>query len=72
MSHVFAEGPGDVDDDDEGVRLVVLAPDATHSLNDQNSPAVALAERILAQRDGGPRLNRNLLVFTAAGSQPAR
>lgn len=66
--HVFAEGPGDVDDDDEGVRLVVLAPDATHSPNDQNSPAVALAGRILAQRDGGPRLNRNLLVFTAAAA----
>jgi hypothetical protein len=66
--HVFAEGPGDVDDDDEGVRLVVLAPDATHSPNDQNSPAVALAGKILAQRDGGPRLNRNLLVFTAAAA----
>jgi len=30
--------------------------------------AVALAEKILAQRDGGPRLNRNLLVFTAAAA----
>ena len=65
---VFAEGPGDVPDDDEGVRLVVLAPGATHSSNDDNSPAVALAEKILAQRDGGPRLNRNLLVFTAAAA----
>lgn len=65
---VFAEGPGDVPDDDDGVRLVVLAPDATHSANDDNSPAVALATKILAQRDGGPRLNRNLLVFTAAAA----
>ena len=64
----FAEGPGDVPDDDEGVRLVVLAPEATHSLNDDNSPAVTLAGKILAQRDGGPRLNRNLLVFTAAAA----
>lgn len=63
---VFAEGPGDVPDDDEGVRLVVLTPEATHSTNDDNSPAVALAGKILAQRDGGPRLNRNLLVFVAA------
>ncbi len=63
---VFAEGPGDVPDDDDGVRLVVLAPDATHSSNDENSPAVELAQGILDQRHGGPRLNRNLLVFVAA------
>lgn len=43
---IFAEGPGDVPDD-EGVRLVVLAPDATHSGNDHNSPAVHLAGSIL-------------------------
>ena len=65
---VFAEGPGDVPDDDEGARLVVLAPDATHAANDQNSPAITLADQILAQRDGGPRLNKNLLVFIAANS----
>ena len=62
---VFAEGPGDVPDNDDGVRLVVLAPDATHSAGDENSPALALAGRILAQREGGPRLNRNMVVFTA-------
>jgi len=65
---VFAEGPGDVPDDDEGVRLVVLAPDVTHSANDTHSTAVDRANEILAQRDGGPRLNRNLLVFTAAAA----
>jgi len=65
---VFAEGPGDVPDDDDGVRLVILTPDATHSANDDNSPAIQLATEILAQRDGGPRLNRNLLVFTAAAA----
>jgi len=65
---IFAEGPGDVPDDDDGVRLVILALDATHSANDDNSPAVNLATEILAQRDGGPRLNRNLLVFTAAAA----
>ena len=42
---VFAEGPGDVPDNDDGVRLVVLEPDATHSPNDANSPAVALASQ---------------------------
>ena len=63
---VFAEGPGDVPDDDDGVRLVVLTPDATHSANDEHSLAAALAQSILDQRHGGPRLNRNLLVFAAA------
>ena len=65
---VFAAGPGDVPDSDDGVRLVILEPNATHSLNDANSPAVALAARILAQRDAGPRLNRNLVVFVAAAA----
>jgi hypothetical protein len=65
---IFAEGPGDVPDDDEGVRLVILAPDATHLANDQNSPAINLATEILTQRDSGPRLNRNLLVFSAAAA----
>ncbi len=64
----FADGPGDVPDNDDGVRLVVLAPDATHSTGDENSPAVALAGRILAQREGGPRVNRNMLVFAAAAA----
>lgn len=65
---IFAEGPGDVPDDDDSVRLVILSPSATHSPNDDHSPAVDLAARILSQRDGGPRLNRNMLVFTAAAA----
>lgn len=65
---IFAEGPGDVPDDDDGVRLVVLAPTFTHQANDPNSTAIALAGQIIAQRDGGPRLNKNLLVFVAAAA----
>ncbi len=65
---VFAEGPGDVPDNDDGVRLVILEPGATHSPNDDNSPAVELAARILAQRDAGPRVNPNLVVFLAAAA----
>ena len=65
---VFAAGSGDVPDNDDGVRLVILTPDVTHSQNDVNSSAMELAERILAQRDAGPRLNRNLLVFLAAAA----
>ena len=63
---VFAEGPGDVPDDADGVRLVVLTPEVTHSIGDSNSPARDLAEQILNQRDAGPRLNRNMLLFLAA------
>ena len=65
---VFAEGPGDVPDNDDGVRLVILEPDATHSPNDANSPAVELAARILAQREAGPRVSPNLVVFLAAAA----
>ncbi len=65
---VFAEGPGDVPDNDDGVRLVILEPNSTHSPNDGNSPAVRLAERILAQREAGPRVNPNLVVFLAAAA----
>lgn len=65
---IFAEGPGDVPDDDEGVRLVVLTPGVTHQAADSSSPALDLASQILAQRDGGPRLNRNMLVFVAASA----
>ena len=65
---VFAEGPGDVPDDDDGVRLVVLTPTVTHQANDADSPAITLAGQIVTQRDGGPRLNKNLLVFVAASA----
>jgi len=65
---VFAEGPGDVPDDDDGVRLVVLSPNVTHQANDTASTAIDLAGKILAQRDGGPRLNRNMLVFVAGAA----
>ena len=50
------------------MRLVILEPGATHSPNDDNSPAVELATRILAQRDAGPRVNPNLVVFLAAAA----
>jgi len=63
---VFAAGPGDVPDNDDGVRLVILTPDVTHSARDENSSACELAAEILAQRHGGPRQNQNLLVFSAA------
>ena len=65
--HVFPEGPGDVPDEDDRVRMVVLPLSAPHSVKGQTkTEAVAAAESILAQRHGGPRINQNLLVFMAA------
>jgi predicted AAA+ superfamily ATPase len=63
--HAFPNGPGDVTDDDDGVHLVVLPTTTPHVPNADNSPALKMAEQILAQRNAGPRLNRNLLVFCA-------
>lgn len=66
--HVFPMGPGDVPDDDDGVRLVVLPLTKAHITNDNNSLALLAAGQIFEQRQGGPRLYRNLLVFLAADS----
>ena len=63
--HAFPDGPGDVTDDDDGVHLVVLPLTAQHVPNADASPATVEAANILAQRNAGPRLNRNLLVFVA-------
>ena len=65
--HIFPDGPGDVPDEDDQVRLVVLPPTATHAAKSTAATAgQAQAEEILAQRQGGPRINRNMLVFLAA------
>jgi len=64
--HAFPDGPGDVTDDDDGVHLVVLPTTAHHVPNVDESPAITMADQILSQRNAGPRLNRNLLVFCAA------
>jgi len=64
--HAFPDGPGDVTDDDDGVHLVVLPTTAHHLPNVEGSPAITMAEQVLTQRNAGPRLNRNLLVFCAA------
>jgi hypothetical protein len=64
--HAFPDGPGDVTDDDDGVHLVILPTTAHHVPNADESQAISMAEAILGQRNAGPRLNRNLLVFCAA------
>jgi hypothetical protein len=65
VTHVFPDGPGDVLDDDDGVHLVILSSDHSHIANTNDSPAIKIAEQIVAQRNAGPRMNQNLLVFVA-------
>ena len=63
--HVFPDGPGDVPDEDDRVRLVILPPKHPHE-SGVESEAFEQAGNILANRQGGPRINRNMLVFLAA------
>jgi len=65
--HHAPPGPGDIDDED-AVRLVVLGPAHPHSSKSEESPAREFAQRVLDERAGGPRLNRNMLVFAAPDS----
>ena len=62
--HVFRES-GDVLDEEDSVRLVVLHPGSPFEKGD-TSPAVETAQTILDERRGGRRINRNMLVFVAA------
>ena len=66
--NVFPEGPGDVPDEDNGVRLVVIDPSSVHHPSDGDSPAIRAASELLAQRSAGPRFHRNMLVFVAASA----
>jgi hypothetical protein len=65
--HWAPRGAAEVPDDMDA-RLVVLDPDAPHSSGTDASPAREAAAAILQERAGGPRLNRNALVFAAADS----
>jgi hypothetical protein len=62
--HPAPSSPGDVEDTAEA-RLVVLGPEHSHSSKTEESPARNFAQRVLDERAGGARLNRNMLVFLA-------
>ncbi len=62
--HHAPASPTDVDDEQQA-RLVVLGPEHSHSSKTEASPARDFARTILDERAGGPRLNRNMLVFLA-------
>jgi len=57
---------GDVPDDDRSVRLIILKPEFTHGLKDQNSQAIHEAQDMLDNRGNSRRNYRNTLIFLAA------
>ena len=65
--HWASRGPEDVPDQDD-CRLVVLGPELPHASGTDTTQAREAVESILAERAGGPRLHRNMLVFVAADS----
>ena len=56
----------DIADDDTSTRLVILKPQVTHALRDEDSLARQEVTRLLNQRGTAPRHNRNALIFLAA------
>ena len=62
--HPAPRTPAEVPDEPEA-RLVVFGPEHPHSGKTADSPARVAADRFLHERSGGPRLNRNMLVFLA-------
>ena len=64
--HICPASSAEVSDDDPAVRLVILKPQFTHALRDQQSKARAAAREMLDMRGNTRRAYRNTLVFLAA------
>jgi predicted AAA+ superfamily ATPase len=64
--HICPATSADVADDDTAVRLVILKPQQTHALRDQQSKAREAAREILDMRGNTRRAYRNTLIFLAA------
>ena len=65
--HIAPDTTSDIPDDPNlGVRLVILAPQQTHSKSSEDSMARQSVEEILDQRGSSPRYHKNTLVFVAA------
>lgn len=62
--HWAPRGPGVVPDEQEA-RLVVLGPEFPHASGTAETAARLAVDRFLSERSGGPRSNRNMLVFVA-------
>ena len=63
--HSAPNAPSDVPDEPEA-RLVILPPEFSHSSKTEESPAREFAAQVLEERAGGPRVNRNLIIFLAS------
>ncbi len=63
--HTCPRASGDVPDEDVA-RLVILGPEHSHDPKIEEGAATAFAAKILAERGGGARRCRNMLVFLAA------
>ncbi|HEY9872471.1 MAG TPA: Swt1 family HEPN domain-containing protein [Candidatus Obscuribacterales bacterium] len=65
--HIAPNSSADIPDDENmGVRLVVLGPQHPHSSKAKDSPARHQAEEILATKGASPRYCKNLLLFLAS------
>jgi predicted AAA+ superfamily ATPase len=62
--HWAPRGPGEVPDEQEA-RLVVLGPEFPHASGTTETGAREAVSRFLSERAGGPRADRNMLVFVA-------
>jgi predicted AAA+ superfamily ATPase len=65
--HAFPGGSVDVPDE-SSLCLIVLSPESPWS-KEAESPAIAVAQKLLDSRGNSPRLNRNTVVFLAADRQ---
>lgn len=64
--HVASDGRGEVPDEPESVRLVILRADTPHSAKGDTSRAIQEARQVLERRGTSARIYRNLIVFLAA------
>ncbi len=64
--HICPESGMDIADEDTSVRLVLLRPQVAHARRDLDSPALAEARKMLAQRGNTPRSYSNTVIFLAA------
>ncbi|MCL5447091.1 MAG: DUF499 domain-containing protein [Actinobacteria bacterium] len=68
--HLSPTSSGDVPDENDGVRLVILGPGTPHVKSSDDSAALRAALELLESRGSSPRLYRNMIVFLAPEQRP--
>lgn len=67
--HVACNSSADIPDEENmGVRLVILHPQDSHVSKSKNSPAIEKVTEILHNKGAAPRYCKNLLIFLAPDS----